>query len=59
MRRARRRTQAGFADGVVVGSALVKIIASHGSSPHLTREVRRFVHGLKEGTRLPEGLRSQ
>ncbi|NLC71059.1 MAG: tryptophan synthase subunit alpha, partial [Desulfuromonadaceae bacterium] len=41
-----------FADGVVVGSALVKIIASHGGSPQLETEVREFARRIKQGTRL-------
>ena len=38
-----------FADGVVVGSALVRIIESCGASAELLPEVRRFVSGLKAG----------
>jgi tryptophan synthase alpha chain len=42
---------ASFADGVVVGSALVRIIAGHGADPHLETEVRAFAGRLKAGTR--------
>lgn len=38
-----------FADAVVVGSALVKIIAAYGSSPELSGRVREFVQALREG----------
>lgn len=37
-----------FADGVVVGSALVKLIAIHGQSDELLAEVKRFAGSLKE-----------
>jgi tryptophan synthase alpha chain len=37
-----------FADGVVVGSALVKLIATHGQSDELLAEVKRFAGSLKE-----------
>lgn len=40
-----------FADGVVVGSALVKIIAEHGRDEALTERVAEFVAGLKQGLR--------
>jgi tryptophan synthase alpha chain len=40
---------AGFADGVVVGSALVKIIAEHGSAPDLQERVAEFVRALRAG----------
>ncbi len=40
-----------FADGVVVGSALVDLIARSGEGPPLFEEVRRFAAGLKEATR--------
>jgi len=40
-----------FADGVVVGSALVRVIAEHGDSPSLLPEVKRFVSDLKEAVR--------
>ncbi len=36
-----------FADAVVVGSALVKLIAQHGQSPALLTEVSRFARELK------------
>lgn len=38
-----------FADAVVVGSALVKIIAVHGKSPELLPQVKTFVRALKGG----------
>ncbi len=40
-----------FADAVVVGSALVKIIAAYGHSPQLLSQARDFVRSLKEATR--------
>ena len=40
-----------FADGVVVGSALVDLIASHAENPALAQEVRRYAAGLKAATR--------
>lgn len=40
-----------FADAVVVGSALVKVIAAYGKSPELAAQVRAFVRSLKEGVR--------
>ena len=42
---------AGFADAVVVGSALVRIIQAHGESPDLTGRVKDFVKSLKAGIR--------
>ena len=38
-----------FADAVVVGSALVKIIEEHSSGQQLLPEVRSFIRSLKEG----------
>ena len=38
-----------FSDAVVVGSALVKVIQQHATSPCLQEEVRRFVAELKQG----------
>jgi tryptophan synthase alpha chain len=38
-----------FADGVVVGSALVKIIEKHGKSRDLLPEVAKYISGLKQG----------
>lgn len=38
-----------FADGVVVGSALVRVIAEHGHSDRLTDEVAAFVRALRQG----------
>ena len=40
-----------FADAVVVGSALVRIVEAHGSGSTLLPEVRRFIAGLKAGLR--------
>jgi tryptophan synthase alpha chain len=45
---------AGFADAVVVGSALVNIIAAAGRSPELLNEVRAFMTALSEGVRTAE-----
>jgi len=42
-----------FADGVIVGSALVKIIAEHGRSKELLPEVTKFIAELKNGLTLP------
>lgn len=38
-----------FADAVVVGSALVRIVADQGASPELLPQVRQFIAGLKAG----------
>lgn len=38
-----------FADGVVVGSALVKIIAEHAAQPELQDRVAEFVSALRQG----------
>ena len=35
------------ADAAVVGSALVKVIAEHGSSPNLLAEIERYVRWLR------------
>lgn len=43
------RAVAGFADAVVVGSALVQVIATHGRAPGLIEEVQRFARALKSG----------
>jgi tryptophan synthase alpha chain len=40
------RRVAGFADGVVVGSALVGLIEAHGAAPGLEETVERFCRGL-------------
>ncbi len=42
-----------FADGVVVGSALVDIIGEHGETANLVDEVRNFAAGLKSATKPP------
>lgn len=38
-----------FADGVVVGSALVKLIAEHSQSENLLPQVGKFIASLKQG----------
>jgi tryptophan synthase alpha chain len=43
------RAVGAFADGVVVGSALVKIIAEHGQSEELLSRVSEFIVELKHG----------
>ncbi len=43
------RAVAAFADAVVVGSALVKVVEQYGRSPELLDEVKRFVAALKSG----------
>jgi tryptophan synthase alpha chain len=43
------REVARHAEGVVVGSALVKVIEQYGRSPELIPRVREFVAGLKAG----------
>ncbi|PNU21581.1 tryptophan synthase subunit alpha [Geothermobacter hydrogeniphilus] len=40
---------AAFADAVVVGSALVKIIAEYGKSPELPERVAEFIAALRQG----------
>jgi tryptophan synthase alpha chain len=45
------RSIGGFADGAVVGSALVDVIGRAGDSPDLTKDVCDFVVGLKAATR--------
>lgn len=40
-----------YADGAVVGSALVEVVAQHAASPTLEREVERFVRWLAQGRR--------
>ena len=45
------RAVAAFADGVVVGSALVKLIHEHSRSPELLSRVAEFVAALKQGMR--------
>lgn len=42
------REVANIADGVVVGSAIVKVIEKVGDSPQLSEKVREFVQWLKE-----------
>ena len=43
------RAVAEFADGVVVGSALVKIIEQYGQSEDLLLNVANFIAELKQG----------
>jgi tryptophan synthase alpha chain len=45
------RQVARYADGVVVGSALVNLVDRSAESPDMFRDVRDFVAGLKEATR--------
>jgi tryptophan synthase alpha chain len=45
------KTIAAVADGVVVGSAIVKRIAEHGTDPDLVRKVADFVRPLAQATR--------
>jgi tryptophan synthase alpha chain len=40
-----------FADAVVVGSALVKVIGAYGFSPELLPRVKAFIRSLKDGIR--------
>jgi len=40
-----------FADAVVVGSALVKVVAAYGSSPELLVQAGAFIHTLKQSLR--------
>lgn len=42
-----------FADAVVVGSALVKVIAAYGASPDLLPRVRTYIRALKDALRRP------
>jgi tryptophan synthase alpha chain len=44
-------TVAGMADGVVVGSAIVKLIQQHGSSPDLAAQVGAFVKPLVDAVK--------
>jgi tryptophan synthase alpha chain len=44
-----------FADAVVVGSALVKVVAAYGDSPQLPTKVGEFVRSLKEGMEASAG----
>jgi tryptophan synthase alpha chain len=38
-----------FADAVIVGSALIKVIEENLKSPHLVQKVKSFIHKLKQG----------
>lgn len=42
-----------FADAVVVGSALVKVVAAYAGSPELLEQAGRFVRSLKDALRRP------
>ncbi|MCU0226192.1 MAG: tryptophan synthase subunit alpha [Bryobacterales bacterium] len=42
------------AEGVVVGSAIVRLIEQYGASPDLEQRLETFVRELKQGTRAPE-----
>lgn len=44
-------TVAGMGDGVVVGSAIVKLVEKHGSSPTLAREIEAFVKPLVQAVK--------
>lgn len=44
----------GEADGVIVGSAIVRLIEEHGESADLEARLEAFVRDLKQGTRAPE-----
>ncbi|HON23962.1 MAG TPA: tryptophan synthase subunit alpha, partial [Syntrophales bacterium] len=44
------RSFAADADGVVIGSALVKWLAEHGGSPDLMSRLTVYVRGLKAAT---------
>lgn len=44
-------TVAGMADGVVVGSAIVKLIEQHGGSPELTEKLSAFVKPLVDAVK--------
>lgn len=41
---------AAFADGVIVGSAIVRIIGEHEGDPHLSKRIGDFVRSLKAAT---------
>jgi tryptophan synthase alpha chain len=46
---------AGYADAVVVGSAIVRMIENEAGNPALVRSVGAFVRALKDSTRRPAG----
>lgn len=48
---AQAKEVAGFADGVVVGSAIINVISKNAGSKDLLNEVGGFVSGLKKGIR--------
>ncbi len=41
------------ADGVIVGSAIVRLIGEHGESPDLENRLEKLIHDLKQGTYAP------
>ena len=43
-------------DGVIVGSAIVKVIETYGQSPELEERVEELVRDLKQGTRAPAAV---
>jgi tryptophan synthase alpha chain len=45
------RSVAGMADGVIVGSAIVKLIEQHGGTPELTAKVSAFVKPLVDAVK--------
>lgn len=45
------RSVGAYADGVVVGSAMVDLIAEHGDSPNVAEAARTFAEALKAATR--------
>lgn len=53
-RREHVATLRGEAEGVVVGSAIVRLIEGHGASADLEARLEAFVRELKQGTRAPE-----
>jgi tryptophan synthase alpha chain len=44
-----------LADGVIVGSAIVRCVEDHADSPDLVREVGNFIAALRSGLRRAEG----
>ncbi len=45
-----------YADGVIVGSAIVRLVESHGGAEALVPEVGRFIASLKAPLRAPQGV---
>ena len=46
------RHMAEFADGVIVGSAIVRQIGDHQQDPHLAQRIGQFTQNLKTATQL-------